>query len=373
MRRRQFLAATTGLSLAALAAGCQSTSADSLKVALLEGSVPPQLIQAFERQLGSGNLSVTPVDSLLKLYALLQGWQEATQPGAEPASKRPVANWVTLGDYWLAPAIRQNLLQPVEVAALDHWQELPEPWAQLVQRDGNGLPDPTGQVWGVPYRWSSLAILYNPDQRSSKSAPITQWADLLRPEFNRRVIVPNHPRLVIGLGLKAVGASANAEDPAAVPGLIDFLQTLHSQVRSYDSDAYLESLIIGDVSAIVGWTAEIQPVLQQYLQFSAVVPAPGTLVGADLWVQPKQAQPHPQTNRWPDFSLTTDFANQLASYTQGVAARFWGLAPDQLPPVLRQQPILSPTAELQANSDFLLPLSEAAHDRYISLWKSLRG
>jgi putative spermidine/putrescine transport system substrate-binding protein len=374
MRRRQFLAATTGVSLAALAASCRSDSTDSLKIALLEGSVPPQLIQAFKRQQSeAAPVSVTPADSLLKLYELLQNWQQQPQAGTQPSPSPPIANWVTQGDYWLAAAIQQQLIQPLDVTALNHWPELPDRWSQLVRRDGAGAVSPAGELWGVPYRWSSLAILYNPAKLPSTRPAITRWQDLLWPELERRVMLPDHPRVVIGLGLKAVNAAANGDDPATVSGLTDFLEALQPQVRAYSSDYYLESLIIGDASAVVGWAAELQPVLQQYHQFSAVVPGPGTLLGADLWVQPQRSQAMADTARWPDFCLTADFANQLASYSQGVSPRFLGLSPGQLPPALQQQPVFSPAPEILTNSDFLLPLSASVEDRYLELWTALRN
>ena len=378
MRRRKFLTVLGGISLAALAAGCQSVPADSLKIAMLENSVPPQLIQAFKRQLSeSETVSVIPANSLLKLYEMLQGWQRQTQDHpaqntSETATPlQPVANWLTLGDYWLQSAIQQGLIQPVNINSLKHWDELPGPWTELLRRDSTGALSKTGEIWGVPYRWSSLAILYDPS-KLARNASLNQWEDLLRPELNRRVVLPDHPRLVIGLGLKAVGASANIEDPTQVHGLVDFLKALHQQVRFYSSDYYLETLIIGDASAVVGWTEEMQSTLKQYRQYSGVVPAPGTLVGADLWVQPKTAETVTFSDAWPNFCLSSEFADLLASYSQGASPRWFGSAPDQLPTALQQHPLFSPPAAIQANSDFLLPLSDAANARYRELWTSLR-
>ena len=362
-----------GFSLVALGAGCQSVAADSLKIAMLEGSVPPQLIQAFKRQRSEAEgVSVIPADSLLKLYALLQGWQKQSQGATEtPTTMQPVANWLTLGDYWLASAIQQQLIQPVNVTGLENWGKLPVPWVNLLRRDADGLPSSTGEIWGVPYRWSSLGILYDAS-KTAQNSPITRWEDLLVPELRQRIVLPDHPRLVIGLGLKALGVSANAEDPAQVPGLVEFLKALHAQVRFYSSDYYLETLIIGDASAVVGWAEAMQPVLKQYRQFSGVIPEPGTLMGADLWVRPKPAATIAFADSWPDFCLGAEFANQFANYSQGVSPRWLGVAPDKLPNILQQTPLLSPTAQIQSASDFLLPLSEAAEARYLELWKSLR-
>jgi putative spermidine/putrescine transport system substrate-binding protein len=363
-----------GASLAALAAGCQSVPTDSLTIALLEGSIPPQLIQAFKGQLGEGEeMSVMPIDSLLKLFKLLQDWQQPTQNQEEAVNtSRPVANWLSLGDYWLQPAIQQGLVQPVDVSSLEFWQDLPPIWQELLSRDSTGALATASDIWGVPYRWSTLAVLYDPSG-TSEDDPITQWQDLLRPEWSRRLVLPDHPRVVIGLGLKAVGASANVEDPSQVPGLVDFLRALHQQARFYSSDHYLETLIIGDADVVVGWSEEMQPVLQQYRQFAGAVPGPGTLLSADLWVQPKMAETITFSNSWPDFCLSADFTDLLASYSQGVSPRWLGQGPDALPAALQQTPLLSPAATIQAESEFLLPLSEAAQGQYLELWQSLRG
>ena len=196
-----------GASLAMLATGCQSGSADSLKIALLEGSIPPQLIQAFERQLGEGEgVSVMPADSLLKLFKLLQDWPPAQNGDAPLATSQPVAQWLTLGDYWLRPAIQQKLLQPVDVSSLEYWSDLPDAWGELLRRDGTGAPAKTGDLWGVPYRWGSLGLLYEASALLGDE-PITQWADLLRPEWSRRLVLPDHPRLVIGHARIHVGGS----------------------------------------------------------------------------------------------------------------------------------------------------------------------
>ncbi len=373
MRRRKLLTVMGGVSLVALAASCQSVPANSLKIAMLEGSVPPQLIQAFKGQRSEAEgVTVIPANSLLKLYQMLQGWQRPDEHDTEtPPTLQPVANWLTLGDYWLTSAIQQQLIQPIDVNGLAYWGDLPAPWIELLRRDAVGQLSQTGDIWGVPYRWSNLAMVYDPS-KLARDASLLQWEDLLRPELSRRVVLPDHPRLVIGLGLKAMGASANVDDPAQVPGLVDFLKALHQQVRFYSSDHYLETLIVGNASAVVGWTEEIQPVLKQYRQFSGVVPGPGTLVGADLWVQPKAAETIAFADSWLDFCLSPEFADLLAGYSQGVSPRWLGLSPQQLPDALQKYPFLSPHPSTQAESDFLLPLSEAAQARYWDMWKTLR-
>lgn len=370
MNRRTFLAGTGGLALAALATGCQRATSGDLRLAMVANSVPAQLLRAFQQwpDQGSG-VAVNPQESLLELYDLLQRWHSPPEGAGLP----PVADWVSLSDYWLAPAIRQGLVQPVNVAELSQWGNLAAVWPDLLRRTAEGMLSAEGSIWAVPYRWSHLVLLYD-STRLSDSAGLTAWADLLRPELARRVILPAHPRLVLGLAQKAMGASANGEDPATVAGLEAFLTDLHRQVRAYDSSRYLESLIIGDATAVVGWSDDVLPLLRQYRHLAATVPAEGTLLSAQLWVQPEPAPPlSTQGQNWLDFCLEEDFATQLAIFGQGVSPRLWGVDRGQLPEPLQQpaEIVLSPGTADQ--SEFLLPLNAEAAARYASLWETMRS
>lgn len=374
MNRRSFLAGAGGLTLTTLLAGCQRVSGTSLRLAMLPNSVPAQLLNAFQRLPERGrNIAVTPQDSLVSLYGLLQQWHSQTEDAA------PRADWVSLADYWLAPAIRQELVQPLEVSALTHWHELAPVWPELVRRNSKGMLSPDGSVWAMPYRWSHLVLLYDRDRLLHDSAPPTTWADLLRPELKRRVVVPNHPRLVIGLAQKALGASANTDDPMTVEGLERFLADLQNQVRLYDSDHYLEMLLIGDATAVVAWSDNALPLLKQYRQLAVAVPPEGTLLSAQLWVRPKAIAPaaadsaSPTALNWLDFCLDADFATQLAIFGQGVSPRLWRVERSQLPEPLQTPPALALAPDVADQSEFLLPLSAAAEDRYSQLWQSLRS
>lgn len=381
MNRRTFLASTAALSAATLATGCQRGGAEDLRVAILANSVPTQLIRAFQQQ--GEPLGATAQPSLLDLFKLLQTWQ-AQAAEQEPAQAQLLrwpwgqsgprqAHWVTLGDSWLGAAIQQRLIQPVDVAAIAAWNDLADPWPQLVQRNRQGRSHGNGDFWGVPYRFSGLSILYDPRRLPPGEPPIRRWADLLRPDLRRRVILPDHPRLVLGLALKALGASANEDNPGAVDGLPEFLADLHQQVRAYDSQRFLETLIVGDATAVVGWTHDILAILPQYRSFAAITPAEGTVLSADLWVQPAAiAASPPGAAAWADFCLGETFATQLAIYGQGTSPRLWGRDPADWPEALGRYPTLRLTPEVQDNSDFLQPLGAAAKARYQDLWTTMR-
>ena len=73
MKRRSFLAGTSGLALTTLLAGCQRATGAELRLAMLANAVPAQLIRAFQQwPEQGGELAVNPQDSLVKLAKRLK-------------------------------------------------------------------------------------------------------------------------------------------------------------------------------------------------------------------------------------------------------------------------------------------------------------
>ena len=377
MNRRNFLATTLGLALTSLTTGCQRLWTGDVGLAILAGSLPGQVVQWFQRQPSqTGQVSVVAKDSLLDLYRLLQSWQSEHQANATAAntSASPrTAQWVTQADTWLAPAIQQGLIQAIPTETLTGWADLPEPWPALVRRNGQGMSDEAGDVWGIPYRWTPLAILYDRRTLGAKADPVRGWADLLHPEWNQRLMLPDDERLVIGLALKALNASANASDLSAIPELDSFLAQLHRQVRWYSSTHSLKALIVGDAAATVGWLDALRPVALRYRHLELVIPTEGTLASADLWVQPRVAPtPNPMAMDWLTFCLSETFTEQMAIYGQGLTPRHWGAGLANLPPAFQPEAgLVSDTTGL-ANSEFLWPLIPTVQAQYTQLWQRVR-
>lgn len=378
MNRRNFLATTLGLTFTSLAAGCQRLGAGDLGLAILAGSLPGQLVRAFQQWPAqadpSGQVSVLAKDSLLDLYRLLQTWHGQTQTSsATAATSAKPAQWITQADTWLAPAIQQGLIQPIATDTLERWPQLPESWPALVRRNAQGMPDPAGDVWGIPYRWAPLAILYDRRTLGATATPVQGWADLLRPEWSQRLILPDDERLVIGLALKALKTSANTLDLATVPDLDSFLAQLHRQVRWYNASLSLKALVVGDAAVVVGWLDALLPVAQGYRHLALALPTEGTLASADLWVQSSAAPaPSPIATDWLNFCLSDAFTEQMAIYGQGLTPWHWNAAPATLPPAF--QPEAGQLKELSglASSEFLLPLPTVAQAQYTELWQRLR-
>lgn len=381
LNRRTFLL-TSLAAITSTLSGC-SNSQNALDIILLQNSIPPQLIGNFRQIMAKqGQISFNPEINLQEIVEMLIAWQQPEAPSSVIDSIPVVrnnttkkANLVTLGDSWLHNAIAENLIQPLDTASLENWDSLSVIWQKLVRRDRNGNLDPQGEVYGAPYRFGNTLIAYRKDKITQ---PPEDWSDLWRKEFQERISLPDNYREVIGLTLKKLGYSYNTSDLSQVTDLETELLQLQQQVKLYSSDKYLQPLVLGDTWLAVGWSTDILELTKRYSNIGIVVPASGTSLWADVWVQPSQPD-EAFTNEaassllttWIDFCWNTQAAKQIALFTNGFSPIFTGQNRQNIAQ-LENNPILQSTLTAFDKSEFLYPLSPETETAYIDLWKQMR-
>ncbi len=398
LNRRSLLVAAGLASLNYLLSGCRAPS-QALRIRVLDDAVPAQILQEFQRRLaiepeansasplGAVKFVVSP--QLADLFELLQTWKNPAPPPriSLPGTTRPapIDDLIMLGDYWLSAAIQQKLIQPLPLESLAGWSQLPLVMQQLVRRDSQGQPSPTGQIWGAPYRWSSLVIAYNVERFEQLGWQPSDWSDLWRPELRRQISLLDSARATIGLTLKKLGQSANLADLSQAPALTNELEALQQQVKFYSSTDYLQPLMLGDSWLAVGWSTEVLPIAERDRRIAAVAPASGSLLSADLWVRPaaqaqagnpaqnqnqNQASPNlpPSLSQWLEFCWQPEIASQISLLSAAASPLL--LNRDLLSPSLQKRAVLLPPSSAVERSEFLLPLSDP--DAYRRLWTAVR-
>ncbi|MFS0515270.1 extracellular solute-binding protein [Nostoc sp. UIC 10607] len=384
MDRRSFLLGTSTLALSQVLFGCGGNNQTQLKVKLLKGSIPGQIVNQFHKGLQQQvQLKFAPVEQIQDLFQQLQNWQQKPKSTDEQGWSRFIpfmqgqqtadADLVTLGDYWLKAAIEQKLIQPLQEVQgnqLKQWSALDERWKKLVTRNDQGNLDTQGKVWGAPYRWGSTVIVYNRDKLRKLGWMPKDWSDLWRDEVQQRISLLNQPREVIGLVLKKLGKSYNTENLDQVPDLEKELQTLNRQVKLYSSNNYLEPLIMGDTWLAVGWSSDVLPVLAAYPQLGAVIPQSGTAIWADLWVRPAGIPRVTLSDQWIDFCWQPSTAKQISVLTKSNSPISTNIAASDIPKPLLS--LLQSDGEVFDKSEFLLPLPPSAIKQYESLFAKIK-
>ncbi|BBD66676.1 extracellular solute-binding protein [Nostoc commune NIES-4072] len=385
MDRRSFLLGTSTLALSQLLFGCGGNNQTQLKIQLLKGSIPGQVVNQFHKGLQQQvQLKFAPVEQIQDLFQQLQNWQQKPKATDEQTWRRFIpfmqgqktadADLVTLGDYWLKAAIEQKLIQPLQEVQgnqLKQWSALDERWKKLVTRNDQGNLDTQGKVWAAPYRWGSTVIVYNRDKLQKLGWTPKDWRDLWRDGMQQRISLLNQPREVIGLALKKLGKSYNIENIDQVPDLEKELQTLNQQVKFYSSNNYLEPLIMGDTWLAVGWSSDVLPVLGRYPQLGAVIPQSGTAIWADLWVRPAGITTKSTlSDQWIDFCWQPSTAKQISVLTKSNSPISTNLVASDIQEALWS--ILQSNRQVFDKSEFLLPLPPSAIKQYESLFAKIK-
>ena len=384
MDRRTLLVGLMTLMAAQVA--CQQDTSQILRIATLKGTLPPQTVSAFEAALQvSVNLKVDTQSSTLALFQQLQEWHNAaplTQSQSPlnlfgQANLPPIADWVSLSDYWLQAAIQQELISPLVRDTVPMWSQLPDDWRALLHRNPQGLISDRGSLWATPYRWGCLVMVYAHQSFEHLGWQPTRWQDIWHPDLAGRVSLLAHPRVVLGITLKSLGYSANDEAPANDVKVTEALSNLRRQVKTYTSDDYIQSLIQGDTWLAVGWSTDVRLPLSQYRQLGAVVPNPGTLLSADLWVKPRRQGTSEAASslselqgQWLAHWWNPDIEVPLTLFSNGFSPLL--LTADKITTELSTDKLLLPSASQLKESEFLVPLSSKLVEDYTELWQQLR-
>jgi putative spermidine/putrescine transport system substrate-binding protein len=353
--RRSFLLASGAIALGPYLQSC-SQGQDRLTIDLLKGSLPQQLIKDFAREFDAqSQISFKSRPTLQTIRDLLT----ATPSGP--------LDLFTLSHFDLTDVRQQKLIQPLDLAQSQYWEMIPSPWHQLVTQED--------QVWGAPYRYGYTAIAYRSDKFRDRDLDFPQdWSDLWRPELKNQISLLDQPREIIGLTLKKLGYSYNTEDLISIKELEPELIKLHQQTKFYGSNNYLQSLVLGDNMAAVGWSSDILPLVTRYPYIKMVVPSTGTALWADLWVRYINSSPDYDglIQQWLDFCWAEPSAKKISLFTAGISPVLAEIKVQNLPNNLNNNPWLDRDQVLFNRSDFILPLPPEINAQYLDLWQRVR-
>ncbi len=390
MHRRAFLTTLSSLALGSGLTSCQESDRQVLRLLALKNSIPSQLLGEFSKSIQPANPRVELIaegqfkEILIQLRDCYKmGTAEAKGfkvPLFAPAkSPEYIPNLASMGDAWLATAIQEKSIQPIEVKDLANWGKLDSRWHEIAQRDDRGNSSSTGRVWGVPYRWGTTVIIYRRDKFVDANIPIpTDWADLWNPKLKQRISLLDRSREVIGLTLKKLGYSYNSPDLNQAANLKFALEQLHQQVKFYSSDDYLQPLIMGDTWAAVGWSSDAIDLIQKNPNMGAIVPNSGTAIFTDLWVQPASRTNPISTKRaklsqqWIDYCLQPKVSNQISLLTSSVSPLMTSLNPSEIIPDVRKNLLMLPPKAILDKSEFIYPISDVSKAQYDRQWQEIR-
>ena len=181
-----------------------------------------------------------------------------------------------------------GLLEPIEPSKVDQFGDL------IPQFTGHDAIKNDGKLYGVPWNWGSLPLMYDPEQVPT---PPASWTDLMKPEFKGKVAMVDDPLgnlLVWGTVVtgKAMGTLLTREELTKV---IDTLIELKkNQARAFFAsygdmaDAFARNEV---TASAIGWEAVAVWAQAKGKTIKYTIPKEGTGMFMDCLCIPKDA-PH---------------------------------------------------------------------------------
>jgi spermidine/putrescine transport system permease protein len=314
-----------------------------LNVYIWSSYLPPETVREFEARHGV-RVNVDLYDSLEALLAKMQ----ARNTGYDV---------ICPSNYAVEILLAQNLLRPLDRSALPHLSNV-DP--RFLDRDF----DP-GNRHTVPYFTGTCGIGY----RKSRVGSVDSWAALWDPRFKGRVLMLDDARETLGAALKRRGHSVNTVDEAALREAQALLIAQKPLVRAYDSAAFKDALLAGDVWLAQGWNGEFARVMDLDPDLGYVLPKEGTTAFIDSLAIPADA-PHPElAHAFLDFAMEAEVAAEICRTMRYTTPNRAALA--LLPPAIRNHPAIFPPPEVEARAELLRDLGPATvlYDR---LWTEVK-
>jgi spermidine/putrescine transport system substrate-binding protein len=224
--------------------------------------------------------------------------------------------------------------------------------------------------YAVPYFWGMLGIGYREDLVSE---PITSWKQLFDPpEALRGKIVMNfNNRDLIGMGLKALGYSANSTDPAELAAAEALLLKQQPSVREYSYVSLNEesSMVSGEVVAAMLYSGDALMLQEVDERIAFRMPEEGSNLWIDYWTVPSSSKNKRLAMAFLQFINEPENAAQLAEFVYYATPN--QAAEKHLPAEFFEDPVIYPPAEYLERSEFYQELPPRTVRRYNSIFANV--
>lgn len=273
-------------------------------------------------------------------------------------------------DYMIQKMIDNQLLAPLDKAAIPNLKEIGQPYLEMAAQF-----DPDNQ-YAVPYCWGTVGILYNKQLLDELGVAYpTRWADLWNPALKDEILMQDSVRDAFMVALKKDGYSLNSTDPAQLDKARDELIRQKPLVQAYVIDQVRDKMIGGEAAVGVIYSGEmlyIQGELEgSDTEMEYVIPEEGTNLWVDAWVIPKNAKNKENAQKWIDFLCRPDIAKMNFEYIT-YATPNQG-AYELLDEELKQNKAVFPDMDKLKNSEVFNYLGQSAEQLYNDRWKELKS
>jgi spermidine/putrescine transport system substrate-binding protein len=218
----------------------------------------------------------------------------------------------------------------------------------------------------VPFNWGTTGLLV---RRDLVAQPVTHWADLWELPAGAKIGLRGELRDALAPPLKALGYSANSEDPKELEAALAHLLKIKQDVVMVDSyaEALVPLLASGEIVAAIGWADDALQAREASQDIVYVLPQEGALVWGDNLVIPASSPRKHTAEIFLNFILRPEISAQIVNQNYYATANEAALA--FINPGIVKDPVIFPPNQALKKAEIYLPLSAEGQALYQEIWQ----
>ena len=219
--------------------------------------IPDEVVRDFEKKTGI-RVNYGTYSSNEELLAKIANSKEGTYDLIFPS------------DYMIEIMRSRGLLQALDKKKLENYKNIDSSYLNLSYDTSN--------QYSLPFVLATVLIAVNRDVISDE---VSSYSDLLDSKFKNEIVLLDDQRIVIGMGLLALGYDMNSTNTKEIDEARDFLLELKKNVKAFDSDSPKNFLITGEASIAVIWNAEAALAKEENPNIEIIYPDEGMALSVD--------------------------------------------------------------------------------------------
>jgi len=201
---------------------------------------------------------------------------------------------------------KKNWLEKINHKAMPNIKYIAEKWRTAFSQS---------KEYAVPYFWGTTGIAYRKDLVKKQ---VTSWLDFFKPEpgLEGKLSAPKSSKDLIGMGLKALGYSANSESKTELKKVEKLLREQKKYMKNYiymtlDNNS---PLITGEIVMTLAYSGDALVLTELDENIKYIVPKEGGNIWVDYMVVTKKSTNKDNAWKFLNFINEPKHAAQLANF-----------------------------------------------------------
>lgn len=304
------------------------------------------VVAAFEELTGI-DVNYTTYDTNESLYAKMKGGG---------------ANYdiIVPSDYMIGKMANEGMLEKLDYSNIPNYS--------LIGQEYRGQTYDPNDEYSVPYTWGVVGLVYN---KTMVEEEPDSWEALWDPTYTGSVLMFNNSRDAFAIAARKIGVSMNPTTEEQVNVIADELKKQKSVVQAYVMDEIFDKMEGGEAALAPYYAGDALVMMEENPDLGFVIPKEGTNYFVDALCIPKGSKNKEAAEMFINFLCEPDvgLANcEFIGYSTPIEA-----VREMLPEEVANSPIAYPSAEVLANTETFIALSDEVNAAMDTAWSDMKS